>query len=36
MDENFLNQGFTEVFNINVKKELTNLSELIYSETKIF
>ena len=36
MDENFLNQGFTEVFNINVKKELTNLSELIYSETKNF
>lgn len=36
MDQNFLNRGFTDVFDIKIDEELTQLSKLIYTETKPF
>ncbi len=36
MDQNFLNRGFTDVFDVEVEKELIDLSNLIYKNTKEF
>lgn len=36
MDQNFVKQGFTEVFDVIAEKELKDLSNLIYKNTKNF
>ena len=34
MDQNFINNGFTDVTNVPIKDELRNIQELIYLNTK--
>ena len=34
MDQNFIDRGFTNIFEIDVQKELASLSNLIYQNTK--
>ncbi len=36
MDQNFIEQGITEVFDVSVEKELTDISNLIYENTRNF
>ena len=36
MDQNFISRGFTEVINVSISEELSNIQKLIYLNTKKF